>query len=190
MPKLFMLLIGCTPQGRHTEQHDVFFGIGENVSDLIPEIKQFWPEAKGKMHIDGWRTVTNVNDQTISVISKVSTIENPLSPKLFFINLGGYKPNEFEEFHYKMLTVAATKGDAVKVALQTAFYKHTSLPGPGTSHIDNRYGVDVDDFYAIKDILPEEMKQQFCIEISNTPVNDLKPDELHLGYLKWTALVN
>ena len=89
-----------------------------------------------------------------------------------------------------MLTVAANKGDAVKFALETAFYKHTSLPGPGTSHIDNRYGVDVDEIFAIKDILQAEMKEQFCIEISDTPVNDLAADELHLGYLKWTALVN
>jgi hypothetical protein len=26
--------------------------------------------------------------------------------QLFFINLGGYKENEFEEYHYKMITVA------------------------------------------------------------------------------------
>jgi hypothetical protein len=26
--------------------------------------------------------------------------------QLFFINLGGYKENEFEEYHYKMLAVA------------------------------------------------------------------------------------
>jgi len=25
--KLFMALVGCTLQGRHVEQHDIFFGI-------------------------------------------------------------------------------------------------------------------------------------------------------------------
>ena len=46
--KLFYIIIGCTPKGRHTEQHDVFFGIAENIRDLVPEMINFWPEAKGK----------------------------------------------------------------------------------------------------------------------------------------------
>ena len=38
MPKLYMLLIGATPPERNIEQHDVFFGIGEKIKDLIPEV--------------------------------------------------------------------------------------------------------------------------------------------------------
>lgn len=53
--KLFMVLIGCKPEGRHTEQHDIFFGIGSELRDLIPDMLAFWPEANGKLHIDGWR---------------------------------------------------------------------------------------------------------------------------------------
>ncbi|MFV8358664.1 DUF1543 domain-containing protein, partial [Flavobacterium sp. XS1P32] len=49
--KLYMLMLGCTPAGRLTEQHDIFFGIGKSLKDLIPQIKNFWPEAKGKLHI-------------------------------------------------------------------------------------------------------------------------------------------
>ncbi|WP_325645076.1 DUF1543 domain-containing protein, partial [Chitinophaga sp.] len=44
--KLFMVVLGCTLEGRHTEQHDVFFGIGNQLSDLVPDMKAFWPEAK------------------------------------------------------------------------------------------------------------------------------------------------
>ena len=49
--KLFMLLLGCKPPGRHVEQHDVFFGIAGSLDELIPEIKAFWPETD-KIHID------------------------------------------------------------------------------------------------------------------------------------------
>ena len=49
-----MLLIGCTPRGRHIEQHDMYFGIGDHISDLIPDIISFWPEAKGDLHIDAF----------------------------------------------------------------------------------------------------------------------------------------
>lgn len=47
--KLFMLLLGCKPPGRHTEQHDIFFGIAASLRDLVPEIQAFWPELQ-KIH--------------------------------------------------------------------------------------------------------------------------------------------
>ncbi|MBX9783890.1 MAG: DUF1543 domain-containing protein [Chitinophagaceae bacterium] len=97
-PKLFMLLIGCKPKGRNTEQHDIYFGIAESIKALLPDIKAFWPEAEGRMHIDGWREVKQVDGYTVSILpsNRSATTE----AKLFFINLGGYKENEFEEFHY------------------------------------------------------------------------------------------
>ena len=70
--------------------------------------------------------------------------------KLFFLNLGGYKKGEFEEYHYKMLVACNNKGEAIKGAKQTVFYKHTGFAG-AESHIDDKYGVDVDDVYQIED---------------------------------------
>ena len=98
-PKLFMLLIGCRPAGRHTEQHDVFFTIGHQIKDLIPAIKIFWPEAKNTMHLDAWREVKQVGDYDVAIIPKQSGAKQVSAIKLFFINLGGYKPDEFDEFH-------------------------------------------------------------------------------------------
>ncbi len=178
--RLFMVLLGCTPNGRHTEQHDVFFGIASNIKVLVPEIIQFWPEAEGCIHIDAWRTVTQVDGYKISVIEKQNNIAPVFSgPKLFFLNLGGYKQNEFEEYHYKMLSVAANKGVAVQQAKQTAFYKHTGFKG-AESHIDDKYGVDVDDVYAIEDILPPGVKEKYSLHITENA--DGTPDEMQLGY--------
>jgi len=179
-----MILLGCTPKGRHTEQHDIFFGIAHSLAELKPAMQQFWPGTQ--LHIDAWREVTNVDGYKIEVVSKIDDKAN--SPQLFFLNLGGYKQNEFDEFHYKMLVVTPDKGKAVKAATQTAFYKHVSLPGNGTSHIDDRYGVDVDDVFAIDDILPEETKEQYSLSISSVADRSLQEDELHLGYLKWDKL--
>jgi hypothetical protein len=184
MPKLFMILLGCTPKGRHTEQHDIFFGIASSLAELKPAMQKFWPGTP--LHIDAWREVTNVDGYAIDVVPKNEKKEN--THQLFFLNLGGYKQQEFDEFHYKMLVVAADKGKAVKAATQTAFYKHVSLPGNGTSHIDDRYGVDVDDIFVIKDVLPKEVKEQYSLLISNTVDGSLREDELHLGYVKWSAL--
>lgn len=186
LPKLYMILLGCTPKGRHTEQHDIFFGIGTSVAALKTQMENFWPDSGG-LHIDAWREITNADGYAITIVSKNKQQSNK-AHQLYFLNLGGYKQNEFEEFHYKMLAVSATKGDAVKAAVQTAFYKHNNLPGGGASHIDDRYGVDVDDIFAIPDILPKEIKQQYSIEISEQPVDGLAEDKLHLGYLKWATL--
>ena len=47
---LYMIMLGCTPKGRFTEQHDIFFGIGTSIKELVPDMKAFWPEAKGKIY--------------------------------------------------------------------------------------------------------------------------------------------
>ena len=178
MPQLFMLLIGCLPPGRNIEQHDVFFGIGNSVKDLVDDVIAFWPEAKGKIHLDAWRAVTNVNGYSISVIAQPNV---PSEIQLFFLNLGGYKKNEFEEFHYKMLVAAPGRGEAVDQAKQTAFYKHTGFKG-ANSHIDEKYGVDVDDIFEIKDILPKSCKDKYSLSIQ--PASGLPEDQIHLGYFK------
>lgn len=179
-PKLFMIMLGCRPKGRFTEQHDIFFGIGNSLKDLIPDMKKFWPEAKGQIHIDVWREVTIVDNFTINVVPKTENASN--ENQLFFINLGGYKPNEFEEFHYKILAVGQQMSDAVKKSRETTFYKHCGFAG-ATSHVDDKFGVDVDDLYNVKEILELDLKQKFELQItkSETPIPD---DELHIGYLK------
>jgi hypothetical protein len=174
-----MILLGCKPAGRNTEQHDLFFGIGGSLSDVKKDIIDFWKEANGKIHIDGWREVNSVDGYKIEVASKDNA--STQSEKLFFINLGGYKQNEFEEYHYRMLTVAADKGIAIQKGKQTAFYKHTGFEG-ATSHIDDKYGIDVDDIYEIEDILPSYLKEQYSIQI--TKAENGEEDEIHLGYLK------
>ena len=182
--KLFMVLIGCKPKGRHTEQHDIFFGVAAQLRDLIPEMLSFWPEAEGDMHVDGWREVTHVDGQDIKIVSRTDVV--PANQKaLFFINLGGYKKDEFEEFHYKMVVAAAEKSTAIKAAKQTAFFKHTHFDG-ANSHIDDEYGIDVDDVYRIEEVLSPSTLVQYQIILTDAMA--AKEDELHLGYFKLSKL--
>lgn len=183
-----MLLLGCKPKGRHTEQHDIFFSAGELLKDLVPDMQAFWPDA-GKIHIDAWRTVTEADGYAIELVPKndqSSTSVDTNSPQLFFINLGGYKENEFEEFHYKMLVVGKDKGEAIQKAKETAFYKHMGFTG-AVSHIDDKYGVDVDDLYEIEEILPAHIKEKYTLRIT---LNDrIHKDEWVLGYTKLSSLI-
>ena len=190
-PKLFMLLLGCKPKGRNTEQHDVFFGIANELKELIPAIKQFWPEAAGEIHIDAWREVNYVDGFSKRVAEKMAPANTESSKKkdhdLFFINLGGYKENEFDEFHYKMLVVAGSFDAAKAAAKATGFFKHTTLgksvnTRSATSHIDDKFGVDVDDLYSIKDIISPALKEKYSISIG--PGDSNKEDIMNLGYFR------
>jgi len=182
--KLFMVLIGATPAGRHTEQHDVFFGIAETLPGLVDDMKSFWPEAAEVMHIDAWREVTAVDGYRVNVIQKTARAITE-GPKLFFINLGGYQANKFEEQHYYILTAKENRSLAFREAKETLFYQQNHIPG-GTSHIDDKYGIDVDELYEIADILSAQQKEKYTIQLS--PGVDLAEDEFHLGYLKMSLL--
>jgi hypothetical protein len=177
--KLFMVLLGCTPNGRLTEQHDIFFGIGNSVTELVDDMYRFWPDG-GRLHIDSWREVTYINGYAVAIVSKSEATAT--DDKLFFLNLGGYRPGEFEEYHYKTLVVANSMAEAVKQAKKSTFYKHYNIKGGGASHIDDKYALDVDDMYNVEDILAPHLKERFSINISK--VDEGTNDELHIGYLK------
>lgn len=183
--KLYMVMIGCTPAGRLTEQHDIFFGIGTSMKELIPDMKSFWPEAKGKIHVDAWREVTVVDNFSVTVIPK-NDIQDDNPGHLFFINLGGYKENEFEEYHYKSLTIAKKIGLASKNAKKSTFYKHFGFKG-AESHIDEKYGLDVDDIYKVIDVLPEKLKNLYSLKITKSEI-PLEHNTLNIGYFKLSKL--
>jgi hypothetical protein len=182
--KLYMVLLGCKPQGRFIEQHDVFFGIGRSLKELVPKIIKSWPEAKGNIHIDAWREVTSVNGYSVNISESRST--NLPEKRLFFLNLGGYKKDEFEEFHYKLLTVSENPSLAIKEAKKTAFYKHIGFKG-AASHIDDKYLIDVDDIYDVSEILSPLTKTKYTIHLLKNEV--IKPDDLfNLGYLQFQKI--
>lgn len=182
-PKLFLLLIGSKAPGRNVEQHDFFFGIAKELKELVPAIKAFWPEAGDTLHIDAWREVNKVDDYKIAIGLKdeKEVSEN----KLFFINLGGYQAHKLEEQHYTILTVQTTRALAISEAKQTTFFTTNTLKG-ATSHIDDKYGIDVDDVYQVEDILIPEHKSQYCVIISKG--EKIEEDEIHPGYLKLTRM--
>ena len=177
--KLFMILLGCKPPGRHVEQHDFFFGIAASLKDLKGEMQAFWPEAKGRIHIDGWREVNAVDGYRVNIVPKHEVLNQ--GKKLFFINLGGYQPNKFEEQHYVIITAKENSASALKHAKSALFFQNSN-----SSHVDDKYGIDVDDIYQIEDILSPKSKENYQVEL--IPADNLPDDEIHLGYLKMSLL--
>lgn len=185
--KLFMLLLGSKAPGRHVEQHDYFFGIAASLKDLIPDIKTFWRGTSANLHIDGWREVNAVDGYNIKVVSKEQA-DTTSTNKLFFINLGGYQAGKLEEQHYVILTVKNDRALAIQEAKKTIFFRNNSIAGVkgANSHIDDKYGIDVDDIYNIDEMLSPGLKEQYHIQI--TPEEGLPEDEINLGYFRLDKL--
>lgn len=179
-------MLGATPPGRHIEQHDIFFGIGTSLKDLAADMKAFWPEPE-RIHIDAWREVTIVENYKVVIVPKDQPARaEAVNKKLFFINLGGYQENKFEEQHYVLLTVKDDRAAAFREAKDTLFYKEHGFGKAATSHIDDKYGVDVDDLYEIEDILAPALKKQYRVELY--PSNGEPEDAMNLGYVKMSTL--
>ncbi|WP_201509463.1 DUF1543 domain-containing protein [Psychrobacter alimentarius] len=186
MLTLYMAQLGGRPKGRLIEQHDIFFGVANHVSELVEDINQHWPEVKNKWHIDSYRAITKIDGYAIKLVESGEQVSKDADLKLFFINLGGYQQGSFEEFHYKLLIVAASQAEAIKQAKQSEFYKQFTFtddesPFDAASHIDDKFEVDIDDIYDVNDLLSNV---QLLIEpIVDADGVDIKEDKEYVGYL-------
>ena len=209
--KLFMVKIGARPQGRLIEQHDVMFVIANSLSETIESVNQHWPAVKNNWHLDAWREVKRVGDYQILLstdsfskdgLSKDKAladsrfeddrVDNKLDSQgkqLYFVNLGGYLPGQFEEFHYKTLVVAETLGKATAQVKKTAFYQDytfdnvdTAKSGVATSHVDDKHQLDLDDIHCVADLLPRDVALTIQ-PLTEDEKNQLPDDALHIGYL-------
>ncbi len=207
--KLFMLKIGARPQGRLIEQHDIMFVIANSLSETIESVNQHWPAVKNNWHLDAWREVKRVGDYQI-LLSKQSLSKDGLSKdnalvdnkldshgkQLYFVNLGGYLPGQFEEFHYKTLVVAETLGKATAQVKKTAFYQDytfdnvdTAKSGVATSHVDDKHQLDLDDIHCVADLLPKDVALTIQ-PLTEPEKNQLPEDALHIGYLSLKQIKN
>ncbi len=185
--KLFMLMIGCKPEGKFTEQHDTMFSIAPDFLGTEQDARAHCPECE-KIHIDAFRKVTMVEGYRISIVPKRETL--PGQYKLFFINLGGYIAEVFDEFHDKMLIVAKDISEAQKIAKKSAFcLQH---PGPSKDslpHIDDKYGIDIDDTYDVEEILPERNRDKYSILIEDVLFKEHLPkDYISVGYQRYEKM--
>jgi hypothetical protein len=178
--KLFMVLLGCRPEGRLTEQHDLFFGVGSSLSDLAPQMQKFWPGVR--LHIDAYQVVERVDKYDIQI--GPSETESSLSElKLFFINLGAYRPPEFEEYHRKLLFVASDISEAIALSKQDALYRAGQhLPSSARSHVDDK--LVVDEVWNVGDLLSD-----YRIEITPATEETVASEPV-VGYIPFARLTD
>ena len=171
---LYMMLLGCKPAGRFTEQHDIYFGVGKNLQEAAQGINEAWPEAAGDIHIDAWRKVNKVDGYEISIASKQEHPQQNL--QVFFVNLGGYQPNEMEERHFKVLVVAENEQAAKNKVRQASFFKTHIHP-----HVDDHFAIDVDDIFSVSAYL--QATQNIYLQITPDTKNATE-DSIQNGYFQ------
>lgn len=177
--KLFMVLLGCRPEGRLTEQHDIFFGIAKDLKELLPKMKSFWKGVN--LHIDAYSVISNVGEYQIEICPKTE-LNEVSSLKLFFINLGGYNPPDFEEYHKKILVVAEDISKAISEAKKDNFYiSGRNLDPSAISHIDDK--MEVDEIINIQDLIPE-----YSIKITKSLNSATNGSETQIGYLPFSKI--
>ena len=112
--KLFMFYIGGDVKGANIELHDVRFAIGEEWQDCFFSLRRQWWGDPKSLHIDAWAEVTQADGHDVHLRTDV---QKDAPGKLFFLNMGGYAPGQFEEAHQNILLVAPDLHTAQKRAL-------------------------------------------------------------------------
>ena len=100
-PKLFMVLVGGHTPTSNLEVHDMRFVTGNTLQDTYETLQSEWWGAPDTLHIDGWARITQIDGFDISL----SPEKYGGAEKLYFINLGGYVPDLFDEVHKNILVV-------------------------------------------------------------------------------------
>ncbi|WP_213769581.1 DUF1543 domain-containing protein [Bradyrhizobium sp. dw_78] len=113
--KLFMFYIGGNCGNSNIELHDVRFSIGNAPEDCYDDLRRQWWGDPQSLHLDSWGSVEQADGFDVSLTS-APQCDPPA--KLFFVNLGGYNPQEFGELHKNVLVVATDINAAKQKALQ------------------------------------------------------------------------
>ena len=137
--KLFLVVLGGRTSSSHIELHDVRWVIGEGIQDTFPQLRKEWFGLAQGLHIDSYLEIRFVDGYQV-LIEKTKFIKSTSSAKTFlskgfsgqnllwFVNLGGYDPNQMNELHEFGLVVAKTAKEASDLArkryLKDVLHKH------------------------------------------------------------------
>ena len=136
-PSLFLVVLGGRAAGCHIELHDVRFVAGTTIDDTIPELRRQWFGRREGLHLDAYMAVLAVDGWAVSLGRDLAA---PRPERLWFVNLGAYRPDSLAELHHFGLVVASSPQGAKATAMATA--KRQWLGGALQQHKDDLYAVD------------------------------------------------
>ncbi|MFM2080115.1 MAG: hypothetical protein RLZZ124_1788 [Cyanobacteriota bacterium] len=125
LPTLFLVVLGGRTATSQIELHDVRFVAGRSIDDTIPELRRQWFGRREGLHLDSYMAVRAIDGWTVSLGRSPAA---PRPERLWFVNLGAYRPDSLAELHQFGLVVApsaaAAKAQARRRWLQGALQLH------------------------------------------------------------------
>ncbi len=139
---LWKVMLGYKPVGCMIEQHDVAFVVGERISDTIPALKKI--RESESLHVVSYTPIRALEDYEIYVTPTGESVEGAIAGlNLFFFNLGGYKKNDPEKYHKRILKIGRSLADLVEEVRLDSFFFHHRVPESFIQqHVDDKYGID------------------------------------------------
>ncbi|UPH91157.1 DUF1543 domain-containing protein [Synechococcus sp. NB0720_010] len=132
-PTLFLAVLGGRTASSLIELHDVRFVAGHCIEDTIPELKRQWFGRREGLHLDAYMAVRAIDGWAVSLGREPAA---PRPERLWFVNLGAYRPDSLAELHQFGLVVARSS-QAAKAAA-----KRQWLHGALQQHKDDLCAVD------------------------------------------------
>ncbi len=145
--KLFLVVLGGRKKGCNIELHDVRWVVGSCIENTFSSLRNDWIGDIRGLHIDSYFVVDYVDGYCINLIPQ-STNDLILNhdylynksqasrPFLWFVNLGGYYPNDLQEHHQFCLLVAESSSLAKQIARKRCTSSFTNR------HIDDVKCID------------------------------------------------
>ena len=125
MPVLFLTVLGGRAPGCHIEVHDVRFVAGHTIDETLPELRHQWFGRRDDLHLDAFMAVRAIDGWAVSLGREPPA---PRPERLWFVNLGAYRPDSLAELHHFGLVVArspqAAKAAAKRQWLKGALQQH------------------------------------------------------------------
>lgn len=112
--KLFMFYVGGHFRNSNIELHDVRFTLGKKPQDCYDDLRQQWWGTPSSLHVDSWAEITHADGYEVRLSDQPFTGPE----KLFFLNLGGYNAEDFEEVHKNVLIVSNDQKSAIQKSVQ------------------------------------------------------------------------
>jgi hypothetical protein len=175
-PLLHLVVLGGRVDGAHIELHDVRFVVGATLEDTLPELRRQWFGRRRGLHIDSALVVRQVGAYAVEL--RREPFHGP--QRLWFVNVGGYRPERLAEEHAFGLVVAPTAAGAKRQALARW------LPDAIERHKDDLHPLDRvgcgNTRRTAEDCLPVEAVGGWRVHLRPTkaPPPPLRPD--WLGY--------
>ncbi|MDE2271883.1 MAG: DUF1543 domain-containing protein [Xanthomonadaceae bacterium] len=139
-PRLIACVLGGIAPGAKTELHDVAYAVGDSLEAVHEQLLDGWFGEPRGLHVDAWCFLDSVSGYRVQLTREPADD----GPRLYFVNIGGYRPGVFAEHHAWGFFGAPDQTAARDQAQRTLLRKHEE------THKDELY--DVDDCLQVADI--------------------------------------